>query len=376
LLRVPPPVRAIDVAATEVACPTRDVIRTHQQDHLRFGPRWEVVQRAQRGEISALAVLELPDDFVGDLEHFALHPALFDLGTGFAMNLIQGYTGERLWVPVGYRRIRVLGSLPRRVLARARVHPGASEASGFATFDVELCDPEGTVCVYVEGFTIKAIDGPLDVGLGRRPLASEVELDPVPRSQRPLSRPELVFQNNLTQGIRPDEGKRMATRALAAPGRPVTYVSSMDLPGLRSQAEELAIAQTRPAGGEGSAVFARPDLEAEYLAPRNDLEESLVAIWQELLGVNEIGVQDSFFDLGGHSLIAVRLFARVRKVFSVDFPISILFEAPTVESIAELIADAAPAARSDDADDHAATDTDSTVVATPPRPPPRRHAPR
>ena len=54
-------------------------------------------------------------------------------------------------------------------------------------------------------------------------------------------------------------------------------------------------------------------------------------------------MQDSFFDLGGHSLIAVRLFAKVKKMFSVDFPISILFEAPTIEPCAALIAAAMPA---------------------------------
>src|SRR5690606_25126840 len=76
--------------------------------------------------------------------------------------------------------------------------------------------------------------------------------------------------------------------------------------------------------------------------PRNDLEEALVDLWQELLGINQIGVQDDFFDLGGHSLIAVRLFAKVKKLFSVDFPISVLFDAPTVEAIAELISKAMP----------------------------------
>jgi thioesterase domain-containing protein/acyl carrier protein len=220
------------------------------------------------------------------------------------------------------------------------------------------------VQVLVEGFTIKAIDGTLDVGLGRRPLAAEVELDPLPAAQRQLSRPELVFQHNLTQGIRPDEGKRMAARVLTAHDRAVTYVSSMDLAGLRAQTDELAAAQTRPSGGDASAVFARPDLDAEYVAPRSDLEESLVAIWQELLGINEIGVRDSFFDLGGHSLIAVRLFARVRKLFSVDFPISVLFEAPTVEACARLIADAMPAPADGETDEPA---TDGTIVASQPR---------
>ena len=116
-------------------------------------------------------------------------------------------------------------------------------------------------------------------------------------------------------------------------------------------------------------MFGRPDLDSEYLEPRNDVEETLVEIWQELLGVNEVGVQDSFFDLGGHSLIAVRLFARVKKMFSVEFPISVLFEAPTIEACAALISEAM-------SDPSTVPTSTSTVVGrTPAVHPPRRHAP-
>ncbi|KIQ70911.1 Thioesterase domain of type I polyketide synthase or non-ribosomal peptide synthetase [Wenxinia marina DSM 24838] len=70
-------------------------------------------------------------------------------------------------------------------------------------------------------------------------------------------------------------------------------------------------------------------------------------MWSELLGVEKVGAEDSFFDLGGHSLIAVRLFANIKKVWGTDFPISALFEAPTIRKCAALIADAGGA--SDDA---------------------------
>jgi thioesterase domain-containing protein/acyl carrier protein len=90
----------------------------------------------------------------------------------------------------------------------------------------------------------------------------------------------------------------------------------------------------------GGAKFARPELESEYVAPRDDVERTLVGFWEELLGVENVGVGDSFFDLGGHSLIAVRLFAMVKKSFQVEFPISVLFEAPTIEACAALVKDA------------------------------------
>ena len=87
--------------------------------------------------------------------------------------------------------------------------------------------------------------------------------------------------------------------------------------------------------------FERPQLDSAYVAPRNDVERMLVGMFEELLGVQGVGVQDSFFDLGGHSLIAVRLFARVKKTWAVDFPLSLLFEAPTVEKVAARVAEVA-----------------------------------
>ena len=95
----------------------------------------------------------------------------------------------------------------------------------------------------------------------------------------------------------------------------------------------------RSAAGS-STKFGRPDLDSEYKEPRDDVERTLVGIWEELLGVAGLGVRDNFFDLGGHSLIAVRLFAMIKKTYKVDFPISVLFEAPTIEGCAELIREA------------------------------------
>ncbi|WP_430909775.1 phosphopantetheine-binding protein, partial [Maribacter sp. 2-571] len=56
----------------------------------------------------------------------------------------------------------------------------------------------------------------------------------------------------------------------------------------------------------------------EYVAPRNDVEQQLVAIWQELLGVEKVGVYDDFFELGGHSLLATRFVSMVRTRMEVE----------------------------------------------------------
>lgn len=82
----------------------------------------------------------------------------------------------------------------------------------------------------------------------------------------------------------------------------------------------------------------KPELEADYVAPRNDLESKMAEIWAESLGVNRVGIHDNFFELGGHSLLATQLNARVVKVFAVELPLRSFFESPTVAGLAELVA--------------------------------------
>src|SRR5262249_56846915 len=73
-------------------------------------------------------------------------------------------------------------------------------------------------------------------------------------------------------------------------------------------------------------------------APCGSVEESLSRIWSDVLGVGRVGAHDSFFDLGGHSLHAARLVARVADQHGVWLPLRDLFERPTVAAMAEGIA--------------------------------------
>ncbi|HEX8441989.1 non-ribosomal peptide synthetase/type I polyketide synthase, partial [Archangium sp.] len=72
-------------------------------------------------------------------------------------------------------------------------------------------------------------------------------------------------------------------------------------------------------------------------APRTDVERQVMAIWRERLGIEDIGIQDNFLELGGNSLMAAQMLTRLRESFPVQLPLSDLFEAPTVAGIAARI---------------------------------------
>jgi phthiocerol/phenolphthiocerol synthesis type-I polyketide synthase E len=87
----------------------------------------------------------------------------------------------------------------------------------------------------------------------------------------------------------------------------------------------------------GGPLFGRPELNATFVAPRDALERELAAMWRELLGVAKVGVHDDFFELGGQSLVAVRMFQRIAKKYGVELPLSTLFEASTIGDWAALL---------------------------------------
>jgi amino acid adenylation domain-containing protein len=82
---------------------------------------------------------------------------------------------------------------------------------------------------------------------------------------------------------------------------------------------------------------ARPELVETFAAAGTPTEEVLAGLWTELLGVEQVGIHDNFFDLGGHSLLATQVISRVRELFHVEIALRQLFETPTVAELAQNI---------------------------------------
>ncbi|MFZ0962497.1 MAG: SDR family NAD(P)-dependent oxidoreductase [Terriglobia bacterium] len=146
-------------------------------------------------------------------------------------------------------------------------------------------------------------------------------------------------ERSLRLGILPEEGKEAFGRILGR-SHPQVIVSSEDLTAVMQTSdksgESVAVEQTTNSSLEEPA-HPRPDLSSDYVVPGNPTEQTIAGIWQELLGVEKVGIHDNFFELGGHSLLATSLIARLKSLFPIELPVASLFENPTVHSLSEMI---------------------------------------
>ncbi|MBV9792208.1 MAG: SDR family oxidoreductase [Chloroflexi bacterium] len=99
-------------------------------------------------------------------------------------------------------------------------------------------------------------------------------------------------------------------------------------------------ASTSTAATPAATTQGRSGLRNAYVAPETEVEERIAEIWQELLGIDEVGIHDNFFQLGGASLLGIQLISRLRQDFQVNLPLRALFEMPTIAELALLVEDA------------------------------------
>jgi acyl carrier protein len=83
--------------------------------------------------------------------------------------------------------------------------------------------------------------------------------------------------------------------------------------------------------------YSRPELDTDFVPPKSQVEMELAEIWCEALSLDQVGIHDNFFDLGGHSLAVNRVVSRVIKAFQLELPVKALFESPTVAKMAKII---------------------------------------
>ncbi|HET9960304.1 MAG TPA: SDR family NAD(P)-dependent oxidoreductase [Polyangiaceae bacterium] len=350
---------AVDLAALRerLRGPDQQIGGFLPQPFMDFGPRWANVESVRLsssdGAREALIELKLAALFSADLASYELHPALLDMATGGAQALVPGFDGGRdFLVPLSYGKVRLVAPLTSHVFSHVRLRTGNTPA--LVSFDVTIHGAQGEVLVEIENFCMTRVDQgrfaalpASGTGVTSATLPTERSAG-LTRAPRAHESPRSQLSQVVAHGILPSEGVQVFERLLKQPRSGHWIASSVPIAEwLRSvdaktlEARAASQHSSRPADpsaalnedGETSRA-----VHANYVAPRNELELELSELFSELLGVQHVGIHDDFFELGGQSLVAVRLFNKIRRKHAVDLPLSTLFEAPTVAQCAEVIA--------------------------------------
>ncbi len=155
----------------------------------------------------------------------------------------------------------------------------------------------------------------------------------------------------LELGLSSEEGKEVFRRVLSQEGLTRVIISTKDLQDTIDRVRIFAKSRMESKIENGSVSrekHTRPHLNAAYETPRNATEQTIAALWQDLLGIDQIGINDNFFDLGGHSLLATQLVSRIRENLHADIPLRSFFDSPTIAGLAQLVQGVGEQAEGDD----------------------------
>ncbi|WP_316214637.1 SDR family NAD(P)-dependent oxidoreductase [Bradyrhizobium sp. SZCCHNR2035] len=133
------------------------------------------------------------------------------------------------------------------------------------------------------------------------------------------------------------EGLDVLGQILSDPTRPNLVVVKGDLEDRRRQALKARAYLPLLEASLPATISARPPLSTELVPPRTDLEVRIASVWERMLGIADLGVNDDFYELGGDSLVAAQIIGSIQAEFGIQLPVRQLFDRPTVAGLAEAV---------------------------------------
>jgi amino acid adenylation domain-containing protein len=169
-----------------------------------------------------------------------------------------------------------------------------------------------------------------------RPISASVNL---PNKPEPVKN---IFYKNLSDYLLPAEGAEVFKRILGSTV-PQVLVSTRDLHArLQENQAETFLSEMKADEQPIKTAHPRPQLGQAYMPPRNALEEKLAKLWQTFMGIEQVGIHDDFFELGGDSLLAIQLIAQVGKTLGIELSPHSLLNSPTIATLAKSLKDTLP----------------------------------
>jgi len=298
---------------------------------VQWSQRWKSNTRLTGGRGEWFATLELPGEYAGDLELYRFHPALLDMA--FVAPVRDVDKGQ--YLPFSYRRIKLHAPVRSTSLfSHIRLAQEFKPGDDTLLFDVTLFDANGKICLEVERYGLKNMAALVAGEETGEADGDAVETPSVLSTKKRAIRPDYIL---------PDEGKDAFSRVMTALSLPQVIISTRDMYVLLDEEFENVKKkiERRAAHREDKALVKpahpRPALSTPYVAPENEIESAIAEIWQGVLGISQIGVNDRFTELGGNSLLAVQTVANISEAFQGELPMESFTGNSTIRTLAATV---------------------------------------
>jgi len=286
----------------------------HDENFLQLGPHWDVIESISIGADVLYGRLKLADNLAKDIKSYVFHPSLLDMATGpitghLLLTLNLDLDGE--YLPFSYGRISQKAPLPSEIVTFVK-YRGISEAKDSIYFDINIYNLNGNELIAIEEFTLKHVPKMAFGNTSAKNSGNEIDY--------------------LDDSITPNEGIEVFNRLLQFTGQPQWVISVQDLNALleKSKQEKLE----RKDKTQNRKKTQRED--SNVTPPRNHVEELLVEIYQNVLGIEPIGIYDNFFDLGGDSVIGIQIVSQA-KAFGIVIKPNQFFQFQTIAELSSVV---------------------------------------
>ncbi|MCK4713472.1 MAG: polyketide synthase dehydratase domain-containing protein, partial [Marinosulfonomonas sp.] len=302
---------------------------------LQYSRRWDCLENIVLGDKQWISEIALPDDLAADLNDYAVHPAMLDVATSCHFSYFPEFQDN--FLPYSYGDITIYAPLSRKIFAYGTLAKPYGPDDGLIHFNFMLFDKEGNLLSTIDDYTLTK------VGKGGSPKVTDKE------THGDLS---ARLMEVAVREILPEEGMVVLDRLFKQQDSAQVIVCPRDF---NREFTETKISFIRRdihkkarKMEKARDIDDRPDIDTEYEAPSNEIEITIAAIWSAILGINRIGINDSFIELGGNSLLAIQLVSGLGDEFDVEIKTSDFANAATIKSLADLVLTSILAEQDDD----------------------------
>nr|WP_113868425.1 type I polyketide synthase [Brenneria salicis]NMN92810.1 acyl transferase domain-containing protein [Brenneria salicis ATCC 15712 = DSM 30166]RBP59744.1 acyl transferase domain-containing protein [Brenneria salicis ATCC 15712 = DSM 30166]RLM29851.1 beta-ketoacyl synthase [Brenneria salicis ATCC 15712 = DSM 30166] len=283
---------------------------------LSLSQRWNNHRDIVQGHNEWLVHNVLDQAYVEDMVRYPYHPAIID---ATAIHCLMSITQEN-FLPISYGKITFLAPLNDNVYAHVKLKRAYQAQDNAIVMDIVFLSPQGRPLLALENYTL-------------------LKLTPDNQVATPQATSAFPVKVNLAdKDILLPEGVDILKRQLSHLEFAQLVIVTSDLDQIIYESiPEQATPEHIVLDNAALEGHSRPALSVDYQAPGNDIEKEIVNVWQSILGISGIGVNDSFTELGGNSLLAVQVISTVSGIFEIDIRVDLFYQNQTIKGLSTLI---------------------------------------